>query len=386
MTQRELWRHPLTHEVAEVELHPGVARLSRSGAVIERRHSPSWLEEAKQAAAEHWNAMQEVGRKEMFGNLTIDDIQISPPQDATLFYQLTSELRAEGFVRHTDRLPDGSLRLPPVLEPWRDQLQASERGVVRLTGDPSRQPALWESKLGGVPYRPLGAPWPQAEEDLRPLVFLAQLNFSQLNPAGLNVPELPQTGLLQFFILNDMFYGAEADPWMSLNGAQTTSRVLYWPEVTEDVDALEPQAVSPRPDPADEGLTEIEDQLPNDLEREVALTGIPDREPVSGADGGAGGWLGVDPWSYCLPGTEATLSGPLYDLAAGGHKLGGYPNFTQSDPRAGADTELVLLFQLDSDDALGLMWGDGGTANFFIHPTDLAALNFSRVAYHWDCG
>ena len=56
--------------------------------------------------------------------------------------------------------------------------------MARLTGDASRRPALWESKIGGVPYHPLGTSWPQSKEDLRPLVFLAQLNLTELNPGG----------------------------------------------------------------------------------------------------------------------------------------------------------------------------------------------------------
>lgn len=45
----------------------------------------------------------------------------------------------------------------------------------------------------------------------------------------------------------------------------------------------------------------------------------------------------------------------------------------------------MLLFQLDSDDDLDVIWGDMGIANFFIPPDDLARAEFSRVVYHWDC-
>jgi uncharacterized protein YwqG len=69
-------------------------------------------------------------------------------------------------------------------------------------------------------------------------------------------------------------------------------------------------------------------------------------------------------------------------LNRSGHKLGGYPEFTQQDPRKPQDRQ-VLLLQLDSDDAM--MWGDSGIANFFIDPADLQRGDFSRVAYTWDC-
>ena len=72
------------------------------------------------------------------------------------------------------------------------------------------------------------------------------------------------------------------------------------------------------------------------------------------------------------------------------HQLGGYPYFTQSDPRPGQYEDLdVLLFQLDSDGnkEVGdlVLWGDCGVANFFISREALKRRDFSRVCYNWDC-
>ena len=59
MTQRDLWRHSATDEAAAVQLHPGVARLYRSGTVTERLHPPDWEQQARQAAEESLEAMQQ---------------------------------------------------------------------------------------------------------------------------------------------------------------------------------------------------------------------------------------------------------------------------------------------------------------------------------------
>ena len=75
------------------------------------------------------------------------------------------------------------------------------------------------------------------------------------------------------------------------------------------------------------------------------------------------------------------------------HQLGGYPYFTQTDPRwGGAYPDLdVLLFQLDSQLAENrgepdlVLWGDCGVGNFFISREALKKRDFSRVGYHWDC-
>lgn len=74
-----------------------------------------------------------------------------------------------------------------------------------------------------------------------------------------------------------------------------------------------------------------------------------------------------------------------------GHKLGGYPYFTQEDPRenhANYRKYDTLLFQLDSDYAdekTKVMFGDGGVCNFFIPSEKLKQHDFSDILYTWDC-
>jgi len=424
MTQREQWRHPVTGELAEVELHPGVARRLRNGTVEERRHSPTWEQEGRQMIAryqaidrQHQRIWQELGLPSASSleadlqdiplttsfqvSIPLDDpraqsifqalehalesppdpvdfenITVSPPEDRELLHALTSELREEGFVRQVTRRADGALWLPEELEPWRAQLEASEQPVLRLKGDVQGRPRRWGSKLGGMPYRPLGAPWPITKKGDYPLSFLAQLNFAELNPGGQHLPDFPSEGLLQFFVLDDMFYGEEDESRIALNGAQTFYRVLYWPSVIEDEQLLEAATV-PLPAQAPwEGSPYIGEELPFDPERETVLIGLPDREPSI--------WLGTDPNEVTLADGSNFLQG-LYNLSVDGHKLGGYPDFTQADPRGEEDDDLILLFQLDTDREIGVGWGDAGIAHFLIRRSDLLARDFSRVAYHWDC-
>ena len=72
----------------------------------------------------------------------------------------------------------------------------------------------------------------------------------------------------------------------------------------------------------------------------------------------------------------------------GGHKIGGYPGFTQWDPRGEGDSHDMLLFQLDSDchnSEDRVLWGDCGIGNFFINREKLKSCDFSDVIYNWDC-
>lgn len=323
-----------------------------------------------------------------FAAVWAEAVQIVPPSPDTTLRGGQAALRERGFLRVTARRPDGSLWLPPALEGDRPALEASERPVLRLAADPGRTPKPWESQVGGTPYRRLGSPWPVSREDEpRPLVFLAQLNFAEINPEGRALPDFPSTGLLQFFILNADFYGAE----LSFDWTDDTGfRVLYLPDVVEDVTKLD-RSVPPISVPDDlwfelpfDPPHHAYDQRPWPVPA-VALRAVPDREPISGADEGRAALLGLPAQVWDDEAASAKVSA-LYALSPGGHKVGGFPDFTQPDPRNDSERGWPLLLQLDSDPSLNLLWGDRGTANFFIRPEDLEKLDFSRVAYHWDCG
>jgi uncharacterized protein YwqG len=69
-------------------------------------------------------------------------------------------------------------------------------------------------------------------------------------------------------------------------------------------------------------------------------------------------------------------------------KLGGYGRFVQGDPRGAAPPgeEWLILLNIASTpvEDSEILWGDNGIATFMIEATDLARLDFSRVAYYWD--
>ena len=70
-----------------------------------------------------------------------------------------------------------------------------------------------------------------------------------------------------------------------------------------------------------------------------------------------------------------------------GHKIGGYPDFAQYDPREDDDFHDTLLLQIESEwnEQYSVMFGDAGVANFFINREDLAHCKFDDVLYNWDC-
>ena len=92
-----------------------------------------------------------------------------------------------------------------------------------------------------------------------------------------------------------------------------------------------------------------------------------------------------DVWSIFESDEEDLINDTFYIC---GHKILGYPFFTQWDPRE--DDEMyknkkydTLLLQIDS--VGDILWGDSGVGNFFINEEDLKNKNFNNVMYTWDC-
>ena len=256
------------------------------------------------------------------------------------------------------------LSLPPQLESFRDQLMQTKQTFIRVKSQDTRKTRLWESKVGGQPYLPKSASWP-CNVDGEELYFLAQINFAE-------VPKLhpfPEKGLLQFFIHDDDLYGMDFD-----NGESTDNfRVVFFPEVDQNENALksrhenlEYETLPHRPDEC----------YPLTFELAEAVVPVTDYQFFQHFGGDFFRQFEDEEWNIMDAYSKANRPE--------GHQIGGYAYFTQDDPRRPEDP-MLLLFQLDSDQKMDLMWGDMGVGHFFIREKDLLALDFSRVMYDWDC-
>ena len=254
----------------------------------------------------------------------------------------------------------------------------TQREVIRISLSLADNLALTDSKFGGLPYIPQGGSLPTSAEG-KPLFMLAQINCEQLPENNL----YPKKGLLQFWIADseDPQYGLYYDDPCS----NDNKRVLYYPTIGETL-------------PIDDFINDYtfdDENLPFDSGKQFALYFKKDTESLS-VDEKASERYFVQKWNKTfsdnikefmdLP-KEAcllilnTLEDPM------GHKIGGYPFFSQEDPRNENNPHTLLLLQIDgneTDDA-EIMWGDYGGANFFISPKDLANCKFDNVLYNWDC-
>lgn len=233
--------------------------------------------------------------------------------------------------------------------------------------------SVLSSKVGGIGYVPKSLSYPRTQ-DGDPLTLLAQINFSELP----HLAPYPTKGILAFYInVFDDLLGMDFENQMHQDGF----RVLYFEDISkesytkEDIQLEFNMVRKERYDVVEEELV-----IKGELETQFLLTDSFNFKEVFGQD-----WYSYLETNYPLK--HEKVADMIYELdSVGGSILGGYPFFTQEDPR-NYQKEVIhtdLLFQLDTD-SHGIMWGDSGVGNFFISPEDLQNRNFSNVLYNWDC-
>ena len=272
-----------------------------------------------------------------------------------------------------------------------DILEKNKKPMIKISLSDDK-PNLFQSKFGGVPYLPKDMEVPKNKENEQ-FTLLAQINIEELPKNNIYPME---EGMLQFWILNDDVLGLDYDTHLG-NGF----KVVYYKEIDKGVTEEEVlEKYNPYKDEDSyfpvEGEFSLSFKLTdgyfsdsNDDFREIV-----DREMKKFYD------ENKDKYSEILKiyDKENQLNyWEIWDileedkeigekLFGAGHKIGGFPDFTQSDIREVGDYEILLL-QIDSvgPEKNEIMWGDCGIANFFIREKDLKEFNFNKAIYNWDC-
>ena len=252
----------------------------------------------------------------------------------------------------------------------------------KLTLQPEGPCGLLDSKVGGLPYWDPALPYPTDSQGNK-MTLLAQLNFAQL---GTEDP-LPRAGMLQFFNGQDDGFGIDFDQ----PDRQKNFRVVYHPEPDPALTLEQIQALKLPTHVEADLCTPVIREAAFTAEKTVGYMGPGDcrfealfREAVRAVTGEDIG--DKNEYQYF----DKADRDYFYDqLNNTGHRLLGYPFFTQYDPREPEGPYDTLLFQLDSDMAEDrkdlVLWGDCGVGNFFINREDLLRRDFSRILYNWDC-
>ena len=272
-----------------------------------------------------------------------------------------------------------------------DILEKNKKPMIKISLSDDK-PNLFQSKFGGVPYLPKDMEVPKNKENEQ-FTLLAQINIEELPKNNIYPME---EGMLQFWILNDDVLGLDYDTHLG-NGF----KVVYYKEIDKSVteeEVLEKHKPYKDEDSyfpiegefslnfklTDGYFSDSNDDFREIVDREMKKFHIENKEKykeilkVYNDKEYLSYW---DIWDILEEDKE--IGGKLFEA---GHKIGGFPNFTQSDIRKIGDYEILLL-QIDSEgtEKNEIMWGDCGIANFFIREKDLKELNFDKVIYNWDC-
>ena len=272
-----------------------------------------------------------------------------------------------------------------------DELKAEHhKEVIYIKAEKVDDLSLEESKFGGFPFVPLGGVIPTNAEGNQ-LALLAQINCAQLPENSM----YPSDGWLQVWCLEDEMYGF----WSDTIQPETNQKVLYIPAGTQG-EPLERVEAMYQPYGNEECPLWFVDEQGAIWGMRLSFTH--GQQGITYSDGRFRD-LFLDRWNkrypeqavenfYDLPDEIFENVVDIHDGSDCAHQLGGYPYFTQYDPRYERDsTELTkyteVLFQIDSqfDTEWDMCWGDAGVRNFFISREDLEALDFSDLLYNFDC-
>ena len=307
-----------------------------------------------------------------------------------------------------------TLNLPAELEPFRQEIESSEKPVIKITYE-RKATDLWSSKFGGVPYLPKGYDFPK-DSDGKYMHLLAQLNFEEIFDQVPYLAPFPTKGILQFYISNNSgWYGMDIENLdnqkdfkvlyfleLDRNNCQTDFAFLL--DIYESYSTLNNQKLSAlqfaeeNNCSTDNSFVEhiferdyspLKHQYVNNYQECLALQFSPDNECVSLEDYQINNILEEQKLKQFFDRMEADdyklndwYYANLYEIH---HKIGGYGYFTQTDPREYSpqykDHKVVLLHMISDDE---ICWGDG-VANFLIRAEDLEKLDFSQVIYNYDC-
>ena len=273
-----------------------------------------------------------------------------------------------------------------------DILEKNKKPMIKISLLDDK-PNLFQSKFGGVPYLPKDVEAPKNKENEQ-LTLLAQINIEELPKSNIYPME---KGILQFWILNDDVLGLDYDTHLG-----DGFKVVYYKEIDKSV-TEEEILEKYKPYKDEDSYFPIENEFSlsfkltdgyctasDDRFSKLFVKEIEKFEKEKGEEykeifekyrkNNLGYNICYD--FYEIFEEDKNLNDKLFGA---GHKIGGYPDYTQNDIRN--EEYEILLLQIDSEETEKneIIWGDCGIANFFIREKDLKELNFDEVIYNWDC-
>ena len=238
---------------------------------------------------------------------------------------------------------------------------------------------LGDSKMGGAPDLPVGVAWPRTEDGI-PLSFIAQINFAQVHPYDVD-GRLPGAGMLWFFYdCSDEgmpwgFDPKDADGWRVIYREDCT---LAPAEAPEDLEVTFDEAGISFESRID--LLSTDSDLCDDLD-------LPDEAMDDYFD-----WL-EEREGECnkLLGHSDNIQGGMElecEYVTNGIYCGDPSGYVKAKARGLHKNahRWHLLMQVESNEEIGMMWGDMGRLYLWITEEDLKEKRFEKTWLVLQCG
>ena len=233
-----------------------------------------------------------------------------------------------------------------------------------------KSPDTTSSSLGGIAVLPAPIAWPSKAG--KPLTLLASLDLASLHQT-LPLAWLPASGHLLFF------YDVDNQPWGFDPNDRGSWAVVF---VREDVRLSDGGPAHRRLPRRYLSLQKI-NTYPSWQRPQVAALGLTDAESESLIELSTAVYHDVPchqvgGFTNPIQADEMEIECQLasHGVYCGEPSVYNAPEFSRLRDGAG---DWRLLLQLDSDDDLGVMWGDGGILYFWIREQDARAARFENA-------
>lgn len=224
-------------------------------------------------------------------------------------------------------------------------------------------PTILDDKIGGKAYFPIGEEYP-VDNNGNPMALLLQVNLKNID-----LDNYPKKGILEIFIDKDVDYPCQYAVRYFDDNLEYRQDL---PDVSlERFITTEPIKITFKKDTCNMGYSDYR-FLPSMLEivNEVYGTSATNFTELEDILDYLGDWY--EPF--------------FNNMKIHGGNIGGYPDFTQTDPRGRKNEDLEeCVFKIDSNLSKKIMIGDSGIIFGFISKENLKKCNFNEMFVDWDC-
>lgn len=243
--------------------------------------------------------------------------------------------------------------------------EKTKKECYRIEIEENVIPSIMDDKIGGKPYIPIDEEYPM-DKNNNPMTLLIQINLENIK-----LEKFPQRGILEIFIDKECSWPCDY-------------KIKYFKDISSEYRT-------------DFSQIDLKNYF---IERPLKIKLVKDIEHMPATD-----YRFFETMSDIIKEISGVklnnemeiekffeengydLYDELYKTNVFAGNLGGYADFTQTDPRPikGSEEKIECLVKIDSNLEHGVMIGDSGIVFAFISKKDIELGNFNNAIVDWDC-